>query len=136
MTYNETVLDHFANPRNVGEVSSPDGIGRVGNAKCGDIMQITIKVEDNRITHAKFKTFGCAAAIATSSALTEMVIGKTLEEALKISNQDIVNHLGGLPDIKVHCSVLGAEALKKAIENYRSKRLIPSNAVNLRGFAP
>jgi nitrogen fixation NifU-like protein len=122
MSYNEKVLDHFSTPRNVGEISCPDGLGRVGNAKCGDIMQITIKVADGKIVDAKFKTFGCAAAIATSSALTEMVIGKSLEDALKITNRDIVNHLGGLPDIKLHCSVLGAEALKKAIEDYLQKK--------------
>jgi nitrogen fixation protein NifU and related proteins len=122
MSYNEKVLDHFSNPRNVGEIADPDGIGKVGNAKCGDIMQITIKVEGEKIVDAKFKTFGCAAAIATSSAMTEMVIGKTLQEALAISNRDIVNQLGGLPDIKIHCSVLGAEALKKAIEDYLEKK--------------
>jgi nitrogen fixation protein NifU and related proteins len=122
MSYNEKVLDHFSHPRNVGEIASPDGLGKVGNAKCGDIMQITIRVENEIIVDAKFKTFGCAAAIATSSALTEMAIGKTLEDALKISNRAIVDHLGGLPDIKIHCSVLGAEALKKAIEDYLHKK--------------
>ena len=111
----------FQNPKNVGEIENYDGIGTVGNAVCGDIMQITIKVENGIITDAKFKTFGCAAAVATSSTATEMVKGLTLDEALKITNKKVVETLEGLPPQKIHCSVLAEEAIKKAIEDYRSR---------------
>lgn len=120
--YTEKVMDHFTNPRNVGEISDADGIGEVGNAKCGDIMRIYLKVEDNIITDVKFKTFGCGAAIATSSMVTEMVKGKTLEEALEISNQAVAEALGGLPPVKMHCSNLAADALHEAIKNYIEKK--------------
>ena len=120
--YNEKVMDAFKNPKNVGEIENYDGIGVVGNASCGDIMQITIKVENNVIVDAKFKTFGCAAAVATSSTATDMVIGMTLEEALEVTNKKVVEVLEGLPPQKIHCSVLAEEAIKKAIEDYRSKQ--------------
>jgi len=116
--YTEKVMDHFTNPRNVGEISDANGVGEVGNAKCGDIMRIYLKVEDNIIKDVKFKTFGCGAAIATSSMVTEMVMGKTLEEALEISNQAVAEALGGLPPAKMHCSNLAADALHEAIKNY------------------
>ncbi|MBQ8426525.1 MAG: Fe-S cluster assembly scaffold protein NifU [Clostridia bacterium] len=120
--YNEKVMDVFKNPKNVGEIENPDGTGLVGNASCGDIMQITLRIENDVITDAKFKTFGCAAAIATSSTATEMVKGMTVEEALKLTNRKVVEALGGLPSQKLHCSVLAEEAIKKAIEDYRSKK--------------
>jgi len=116
--YTEKVMDHFTNPRNVGEITDANGVGEVGNAKCGDIMRIYLKVEDNIIKDVKFKTFGCGAAIATSSMVTEMVKGKTLEEALEISNQAVAEALGGLPPAKMHCSNLAADALHEAIKNY------------------
>lgn len=119
--YSDKVMDHFQNPRNVGEIADADGIGQEGNARCGDIMKIWIKVEDNRIIDCKFKTFGCGAAIATSSITTEMVIGKTLEEAEQISNDAVAKELDGLPPLKMHCSNLAADALKSAIADYRSK---------------
>ena len=119
--YTEKVMAAFQNPKNVGEIENYDGIGTVGNAVCGDIMQITIKVENGIITDAKFKTFGCAAAVATSSTATEMVKGLTLDEALKITNKKVVETLEGLPPQKIHCSVLAEEAIKKAIEYYRSR---------------
>ncbi len=119
--YNEKVIEVFRNPKNVGEIENPDGIGTVGNASCGDIMQITLKIENDIIVDAKFKTFGCTAAIATSSTATEMVKGLTIEEALKITNKRVVEELGGLPSQKLHCSVLAEEAIKKAIEDYLSK---------------
>lgn len=119
--YSEKVMDHFKNPRNVGEIENPDGIGHVGNPVCGDIMELYIKVNDNTITDAKFKTFGCGAAIATSSMITEMIKGKSVEEALKISNRTVVEALDGLPPVKMHCSVLAEEALRSAIEDYLSK---------------
>lgn len=119
--YSEKVMEHFRNPRNVGEMKNPDGIGYVGNPVCGDIMELYIKVNDSTITDAKFKTFGCGAAIATSSMVTELVQGKSIEEALEISNRAVVEALGGLPPIKMHCSVLAEEALKSAIEDYLSK---------------
>ncbi len=119
--YSEKVMDHFKNPRNVGEITNPDGIGHVGNPVCGDIMELYIKVNNGTIVDAKFKTFGCGAAIATSSMVTEMVKGKTIEEALKISNRAVAEALDGLPPIKMHCSVLAEEALKLAIEDYYSK---------------
>jgi len=120
--YSEKVIEHFKNPRNVGEIPDADGIGNVGNPMCGDIMRLYIKVEDNRIVDAKFKTFGCGAAIATSSMVTELVKGKTIEEALKISNRAVAEALGGLPKIKMHCSMLAEEALKSAIEDYLKKK--------------
>ena len=119
--YSEKVMEHFKNPHNVGEMENPDGIGHVGNPTCGDIMELYIKVKDNVITDAKFKTFGCGAAIATSSMVTEMVKGKTVDEALKISNRAVAEALGGLPPIKMHCSVLAEEALRSAIDDYLSK---------------
>ncbi len=120
--YSEKVMDVFKNPKNVGEIENPDGSGTVGNASCGDIMQITLRIVDDVIVDAKFKTFGCAAAIATSSTATEMVKGMTVEEALKLTNKRVVEALGGLPAQKLHCSVLAEEAIKKAIEDYQSKK--------------
>lgn len=120
--YNEKVMDAFQNPKNVGEIENPDGIGTVGNETCGDIMQISLKIENDVIVDAKFKTFGCAAAIATSSTATEMVKGKTVDEALKITNKIVIEKLGGLPAQKIHCSVLAEEAIKKAIEDYQAKK--------------
>jgi nitrogen fixation NifU-like protein len=116
--YNDKVMEHFRNPRNVGEMENPDGVGRVGDPICGDVMELYIKVKDRIIVDAKFKTFGCAAAIATSSMVTDMLKGKSVEEALKISNKAVVEALNGLPPVKVHCSVLAEDALKSAIENY------------------
>jgi nitrogen fixation NifU-like protein len=123
--YSEKVMEHFKNPRNVGEIENPDGTGHVGNPVCGDIMELYIRVNDGVITDAKFKTFGCGAAIATSSMVTEMVKGKTIEEALAISNHAVAEALDGLPPIKMHCSVLAEEALKSAIDDYlnNSKRM-------------
>ncbi len=121
MEYTEQVMDHFMNPRNMGEMEDASGVGTVGNAKCGDIMRIYIKVEDNVITDVKFKTFGCGAAIATSSKATEMVKGKTIDEALKITNKMVMESLGGLPPVKVHCSVLAEEALHAAIQDYKER---------------
>jgi nitrogen fixation NifU-like protein len=119
--YSEKVMDHFQNPRNVGEIADADGVGEIGNPVCGDIMKLYIKVKDNRIADAKFKTFGCGAAIATSSMVTELVKGKTLEEAEKISRDTVAQALDGLPPVKMHCSNLAADALQKAIEDYRSR---------------
>ncbi len=119
--YSDKVMDHFRNPRNVGEMDNPDGIGHVGNPVCGDIMELYIKVNNSIITDAKFKTFGCGAAIATSSMVTEMVKGKSIKEALAISNRAVAEALDGLPPIKMHCSVLAEEALKSAIEDYQAK---------------
>lgn len=119
--YSEKVMEHFANPRNVGEIENPSGVGTVGNPVCGDVMKLFIKVENGVIVDAKFKTFGCGAAIATSSMVTELVKGKTVEEALKISNRAVAEALGGLPPIKMHCSVLAEDALKGAIDDYLEK---------------
>lgn len=120
--YNEKVMDHFSNPRNVGELEDASGVGEVGNPTCGDIMRISIKVNDERIIEdVKFKTFGCGAAIATSSMVTELVKGKSLDEALEITNQAVAEALGGLPPAKMHCSNLAADALHKAIEDYKTK---------------
>jgi nitrogen fixation NifU-like protein len=119
--YSAKVIDHYTNPRNVGEVENADGEGTVGNPACGDVMKLSIKVEGGRIVDAKFKTFGCGAAIATSSMVTEMIKGKTIEEALTISNKTVAEALGGLPKIKMHCSVLAEDALKAAIEDYHKK---------------
>lgn len=121
--YNKKVLDTFANPKNVGEIINADGVGTVGNAKCGDIMQVSLKIENDIIVDAKFKTFGCAAAIASSSIATQMVIGKTIDEALAIKNSDVVEALEGLPPQKIHCSVLAEEAIAEAIKDYRAKQL-------------
>ncbi|SPF52081.1 scaffold protein [Candidatus Desulfosporosinus infrequens] len=120
--YSEKVMDHFTNPRNVGEIENPDGVGEVGNAKCGDIMRIYLDVEGDIIKDVKFKTFGCGAAVATSSMVTEMVKGKTLDEAMVISNAAVAEALGGLPPAKMHCSNLAADALHAAIVNYREKQ--------------
>ena len=116
--YSEKVMDHFSNPRNVGELENADAIGEVGNATCGDIMRIYLKIDDNIITDVSFKTFGCGAAIATSSMATELIKGKTIEEALQLTNAAVVEALEGLPPVKVHCSVLAEEAIKAAIQNY------------------
>ena len=121
--YNEKVMDVFKNPKNVGEIENADGVGTVGNASCGDIMQISLKIENDVIVDAKFKTFGCAAAIATSSTATELIKGMTVEEALKVTNKKVVETLGGLPAQKLHCSVLAEEAIKKAIDDYLAKKV-------------
>ncbi|MBQ8726733.1 MAG: Fe-S cluster assembly scaffold protein NifU [Clostridia bacterium] len=120
--YNEKVMEAFKNPKNVGEIENYDGLGKVGNASCGDIMQITLKIENDVIVDAKFKTFGCAAAIATSSTATQMVIGMTIDEALKLTNKKVVEELEGLPPQKIHCSVLAEEAIKAAIEDYQNRK--------------
>ena len=119
--YSDKVMDHFENPRNVGSMENPDGVGKMGNPVCGDVMEISIKVKDNIIEEAKFKTFGCCAAIATSSMVTELVKGETLEEAEKISKQAVADALDGLPPAKMHCSNLAADALHDAILDYREK---------------
>ncbi len=119
--YSKEVLKHFKNPQNMGEMKDPDGVGEVGNPSCGDVLKIYIKVESNIIKDIRFETLGCAAAIAVSSVVTEMVKGKTIDESLKITEQDIAEKLGGLPQTKLHCSNLSTKALKKAIENYQSK---------------
>ena len=120
--YTEKVMEHFKNPRNVGEIPDADGVGTVGNPVCGDLMTIYIKVKDNRLTDIKFKTFGCGSAIATSSMITELAKGKTLEEAMKITRANVADSLGGLPPIKMHCSNLAADALHAAIEDYYKKQ--------------
>jgi len=121
--YSDIVMDHFMNPRNVGEIENPDGVGEVGNPVCGDMMTFYIKVgDDDRLEDVKFKTFGCGAAIAVSSMVSEMATGKTLDEAVEITRKDVAEQLGGLPENKMHCSNLGADALHKAIEDYRSKK--------------
>jgi len=119
--YSDKVMAHFANPHNVGEITDADGIGKVGNPQCGDVMWLYIKVKDNILTDIKFKTFGCGAAIATSSMITDLAKGKTLEEAKKISRQDVADSLDGLPPTKMHCSNLAADALREAIKDYESK---------------
>ena len=121
MAYTEKVMDHFSNPRNVGTISNADGIGEVGNAKCGDIMRFYIKVQNEKIVDVKFNTFGCGAAIATSSVATEMIKGASLDDALKLTNKQVVDELGGLPPEKIHCSVLAKEAIHAAVEDYRAK---------------
>ncbi|OGS42918.1 MAG: Fe-S cluster assembly scaffold protein NifU [Euryarchaeota archaeon RBG_16_62_10] len=126
--YSEKVMDHFANPRNVGEITDPDGIGKVGNPQCGDVMWLYIKVKDNILTDIKFKTFGCGAAIATSSMITELAKGKTIEEAKVISRQDVANALEGLPPQKMHCSNLAADALREAIKDYEARQAARAGA--------
>lgn len=132
--YNDTVMEHFMNPRNVGELENPDGTGVYGSPVCGDMMQIQIKVEDDVITDARFKTFGCGSAIASSSMATSMIIGKPVEEALAISNKQIIDELGGLPAVKVHCSVLADHAIKSAIYDYAQKN--GKTYKGLEGFDP
>ncbi len=122
MEYSEKVIEYFRNPRNMGKMEDPDGVGKVGNPVCGDVMWIYIKVEDGKIVDCKFVTFGCVAAIATSSVVTEMVKGKTVEEALQISNKAVAETLGGLPPIKMHCSLLAEQGVKAAIEDYLKKK--------------
>ncbi|MDZ7261499.1 MAG: Fe-S cluster assembly scaffold protein NifU [candidate division KSB1 bacterium] len=124
--YSETVMEHFMHPRNVGEIEDADGVGTVGNPACGDIMQMFIKVENDTIVDAKFKTFGCGAAIASSSMATELIKGKPIKEALKITNAEVTKALGGLPKVKRHCSVLAEQALQKAVDEYYKKKGIPS----------
>ena len=119
MIYTEKVMDHFKNPRNVGEIEDANGIGEVGNAKCGDIMKIYLKIEDNIVKDAKFKTFGCGSAIASSSMATELIKGHTIDEAWELTNKAVAEALDGLPPVKMHCSVLAEEAIHKAINNYR-----------------
>ena len=119
--YNEKVMEHFTNPRNVGEIPNADGMGEVGNAKCGDIMRMYLKIEDNRIVDVKFKTFGCGSAIASSSVATELIKGRTIKEALALTNQEVITALGGLPTVKIHCSVLAEQAIKAALLDYANK---------------
>lgn len=132
--YNEKVMDHFMNPHNVGDLENADGVGKYGSPVCGDMMQIAIKVENDVITDARFKTFGCGSAIASSSIATDMIIGKTIDEALAISNKQIINELGGLPPAKVHCSVLADHAIKAAIYDYAMKN--GKTYAGLDGFDP
>ncbi len=123
--YTETVMDHFTHPRNVGEIPDADGVGEVGNAKCGDIMKMYLKIKDDRIEDAKFETFGCGSAIASSSMATELIKGKTIEEALAVTNKQVVDALGGLPAYKLHCSVLAEESIKAAVKDYYDRNNIP-----------
>lgn len=123
--YSEKVMEYFSNPRNVGEIENADGIGQVGNPKCGDIMKMYLKIDNGVITDAKFKTFGCGAAIATSSMATELIIGKTIEEALKVTNKAVAEALDGLPPVKMHCSNLAQEAITAAINDYKKKNGLP-----------
>lgn len=129
--YSEKVMDHFTNPRNVGEIEDASGVGTVGNAKCGDIMRMYLDIEDNIVKDAKFKTFGCGAAVATSSMATELVIGKTVEEALKVTNKAVMEALDGLPPVKVHCSLLAEEAIHAALWDYATK-----NGLQIEGLKP
>ena len=131
MDYNDNVMDHFSNPRNVGTIEGASGVGTVGNARCGDIMKVYLEIEGDIIQDAKFKTFGCGAAVATSSVATEMVIGKTISEALKVTNKKVLEALGGLPKAKVHCSVLAEEALHAALWDYAQK-----NNLTIEGLKP
>ena len=123
--YTETVMDHFTHPRNVGEIPDADGVGEVGNAKCGDIMTMYLKIKDDRIEDVKFETFGCGSAIASSSMATELIKGKTVDEALAVTNKQVVDALGGLPAYKLHCSVLAEESIKAAVKNYYDRNNIP-----------
>lgn len=129
--YSEKVMDHFTNPRNVGEIENAAGVGTVGNAKCGDIMRMYLDIEDNIVKDAKFKTFGCGAAVATSSMATELVIGKTVEEALKVTNKAVMEALDGLPPVKIHCSLLAEEAIHAALWDYAQK-----NNITIEGLKP
>lgn len=131
MMYSEKVLDHFSNPRNVGEIENADGVGEIGNAKCGDIMKMYLKIDNGVITDAKFKTFGCGAAIATSSMATELVRGRTVEEALKVTNKAVMEALDGLPPVKVHCSLLAEQAIHAALWDYAEK-----NGIKIEGLKP
>ncbi len=131
MQYSEKVMDHFENPRNVGEIEDASGVGKVGNAKCGDIMKVYLKIDNDVITEAKFKTFGCGAAVATSSMATEMVIGKTVREALEVTNRAVTEALGGLPSTKIHCSCLAEEAIHAALWDYAIK-----NNIEIPGLKP
>ncbi|MDO4966575.1 MAG: Fe-S cluster assembly scaffold protein NifU [Lachnospiraceae bacterium] len=131
LEYSEKVMDHFTNPRNVGEIEDAAGVGTVGNAKCGDIMRMYLDIEDNVVKDAKFKTFGCGAAVATSSMATELVIGKTVEEALKVTNKAVMEALDGLPPVKVHCSLLAEEAIHAALWDYAEK-----NGIKIEGLKP
>ena len=123
--YTDTVMDHFMHPRNVGEIADADGVGEVGNAKCGDIMKMYLKIKDDRIEDAKFETFGCGSAIASSSMATELIKGKTVDEALAVTNKQVVDALGGLPAYKLHCSVLAEESIKAAVKDYYERNNIP-----------
>ena len=123
--YTKTVMDHFTHPRNVGEIPDANGVGEVGNAKCGDIMKMYLKIKDDRIEDAKFETFGCGSAIASSSMATELIKGKTVDEALAVTNKQVVDALGGLPAYKLHCSVLAEESIKAAVKNYYDRNNIP-----------
>ena len=129
--YSEKVIDHFTNPRNVGEIENASGVGTVGNAKCGDIMRIYLDIEDVVIKDAKFKTFGCGAAVSTSSMATELIIGKTVEEALKVTNEAVMEALNGLPPVKVHCSVLAEEAIHAALKDYAEKNGVEIESLEL-----
>lgn len=131
LEYSEKVMDHFTNPRNVGEIEDAAGVGTVGNAKCGDIMRMYLDIQDNIVKDAKFKTFGCGAAVATSSMATELVIGKTVEEALKVTNKAVMEALDGLPPVKVHCSLLAEEAIHAALWDYATK-----NGIKIDGLKP
>ena len=135
ISYSKKVMDHFMNPRNVGEIESPDGYGKVGNPVCGDLMEIFIKVKEERVEDIKFRTFGCASAIAVSSMVTEMAKGMSLEEAMKITRDDVADELGGLPPQKLHCSNLGADALHAAIEDYwvKTGKIRPEDAKHKQG---
>ncbi len=126
MNYSDQVMDHFMNPRNMGEMENPDGVGKAGNPVCGDTALIYLKIDNDVITDIKFKTFGCAAAIATTSMMTEMVKGKSIEQAMKISDRDILDALGGLPSPKEHCSLIATEGIHKAIQNYRNSKAAES----------
>ncbi len=137
LEYSDKVMDHFANPRNVGEIKDADGIGEVGNPRCGDIMKIYLKISNGIITDVKFKTFGCGAAVATSSMATELIKGKSIEEALKVTNKAVMEALDGLPPVKVHCSVLAEEAIKAAISDYYKRQGIdPSIFINVNDTCP
>ena len=129
MLYSEKVLDHFSNPRNVGEIENADGVGEVGNAKCGDIMKMYIKVDDGIISDVKFKTFGCGAAVATSSMATELIKGKSIDDALKLTNKAVVEALDGLPAVKLHCSVLAEQAIKSALADYYTRQGVDATPI-------